>query len=446
MPGGLWRSVPKSGSVPSPAKRGFQAAASPLRSPGASFSRFPSDLVIHSRNCRPNADAYGREAVLQVMRMPNPEKPIIDFSYQYYLPYGTQLDNDLAKLNHGIDDTIDALADVRRSDGALPNGKVTVDSLSDPVKDMMKGQGATGPTGPSGPTGPAGVGATGPTGSAGATGATGPAGATGVAGATGPGGATGVAGSAGATGATGPTGVTGPAGATGPTGAASTVPGPTGSTGPAGATGPTGVAGAGVSWKGAWNSGTAYVLNDGVQYLGSSWIANASNTNKVPGTDVQWDLWVQKGATGATGPTGVTGGVGATGVTGITGLTGATGPTGVTGTVGATGATGPASAVVGINTQTGTTYTFVLADAGKIVEGNNASAQTYTVPVNASVAYPINTILYAVQYGAGQITLVPDTGVTLDAAGARLKTAQQYSMLMLYKRATNEWVVSGDAV
>lgn len=68
--------------------------------------------------------------------MPNPTKPEIDFSYtgwqqeQQNAPFpGTNLDADLAELKRGIDDTIDALADVRRSDGALRNGIVTRDSL-----------------------------------------------------------------------------------------------------------------------------------------------------------------------------------------------------------------------------------------------------------------------------------------------------------------------------
>ncbi|WP_352499819.1 collagen-like protein [Mesorhizobium sp. M0058] len=161
--------------------------------------------------------------------MPDPTKPVIDFSY-HYLPYGTQLDNDLAELVRSADETIDALADVRRADGALPNEKVTVDSLSPSVLALLRGDGPTGPTGPSGAAGPAG--ATGPTGITGATGF----GATGLTGATGAAGSTGVAGPTGITGATGPTGITGP---TGPTG----LTGPTGPTGLTGATGTTGPAG-----------------------------------------------------------------------------------------------------------------------------------------------------------------------------------------------------------
>ena len=44
-----------------------------------------------------------------------------------------------------------------------------------------------------------------------------------------------------------------------------------------------------------------------------------------------------------------------------------------------------------INTQTGTTYTFVLTDAGKLVTCDNAAAISVTVPPNSSVAFPTGT-------------------------------------------------------
>jgi hypothetical protein len=57
----------------------------------------------------------------------------------------------------------------------------------------------------------------------------------------------------------------------------------------------------GINWQGAWDNATAYVADDAVEYNGSSYIANTGNTNKVPGVDIEWDLWVEKGDTGATG-------------------------------------------------------------------------------------------------------------------------------------------------
>lgn len=97
------------------------------------------------------------------------------------------------------------------------------------------------------------------------------------------------------------------------------------------------------------------------------------------------------------------------------------------------------------NTQTGN-YTLVMADAGRVVEMNVASANTLTVPPNSSVAFPIGTIVEVHQYGLGQTIITPGSGVTLRSNGAKLKTAAQYATASLRKRAENEWVVSGDLV
>lgn len=95
-----------------------------------------------------------------------------------------------------------------------------------------------------------------------------------------------------------------------------------------------------------------------------------------------------------------------------------------------------------INTQTGS-YTLVLADQGKLVEMNVASANDLTVPPNASVAFPINTRIDIVQYGAGTTTIVPGSGVTIRSEGGALDMAAQYTAASLYKRGTNEWVLVG---
>lgn len=97
-----------------------------------------------------------------------------------------------------------------------------------------------------------------------------------------------------------------------------------------------------------------------------------------------------------------------------------------------------------INTQTGTTYTFVANDAGKVVEGNNASAITFTVPPNSSVAYAAGTWIDITQYGAGKVSIAAGAGVTIRSPGALLGTRVQYSGLTLVKRATDEWYLFGD--
>ena len=96
-----------------------------------------------------------------------------------------------------------------------------------------------------------------------------------------------------------------------------------------------------------------------------------------------------------------------------------------------------------INTQTGTTYTLVLADAGKLITLNNASPITLTVPTNATVAFATGTRIDLTQLGAGQVT-VAGAGVTFNSKGAKLKITGQYSAATLIKIATDTWVLIGD--
>jgi hypothetical protein len=96
------------------------------------------------------------------------------------------------------------------------------------------------------------------------------------------------------------------------------------------------------------------------------------------------------------------------------------------------------------NAQTDTTYTLVLTDAGKMVTMTNASANTLTVPPNSSVAFPINTRLDIIQYGAGQTTIAAGAGVTIFSSGSKLKLSGQYSGASLWKKAENTWVLVGD--
>ena len=92
----------------------------------------------------------------------------------------------------------------------------------------------------------------------------------------------------------------------------------------------------------------------------------------------------------------------------------------------------------------GTSYTLVLADLNRLVEMEDGSANNLTIPPNSSVAFPVGSIIYISQLGAGQTTVVPGSGVTLRSSGGKTKLAAQYAMGRLIKRGTNEWYLSGD--
>lgn len=103
---------------------------------------------------------------------------------------------------------------------------------------------------------------------------------------------------------------------------------------------------------------------------------------------------------------------------------------------------------VALNNQTGTTYTLVLADAGKVVQMANAAANTVTIPPNASVAYPVGTVIGVAQTGAGATSVAPGTGVTLTwnngVAGSGVKALTgQHADVTLFKIATDSWRMSG---
>lgn len=102
-----------------------------------------------------------------------------------------------------------------------------------------------------------------------------------------------------------------------------------------------------------------------------------------------------------------------------------------------------------LNAQTGTTYTFVLTDNGRLVTASNASAQTYSIPTNASVAFPIGTQINIIQIGAGQVTInaVTSGTTTISSTGATAtapKLRAQYSSATCIKAATDLWYVIGD--
>jgi hypothetical protein len=97
------------------------------------------------------------------------------------------------------------------------------------------------------------------------------------------------------------------------------------------------------------------------------------------------------------------------------------------------------------NRQTAS-YTLVLADADKLVEMNVATANNLTIPLNSSVAFATGTQILLAQYGAGQTTIVPTSGVTVRSNGAKLKLNVQYSGATLIKIAENEWYLFGDIV
>jgi len=87
-------------------------------------------------------------------------------------------------------------------------------------------------------------------------------------------------------------------------------------------------------------------------------------------------------------------------------------------------------------------YTFVLSDASTLVQMNGAYA--FTVPLNATVAYPIGTQIHLIALTTG-VTVAFTAGITSYATpGAKIRAAG--SMATLIKLNTDTWVLAGDLI
>ena len=100
-------------------------------------------------------------------------------------------------------------------------------------------------------------------------------------------------------------------------------------------------------------------------------------------------------------------------------------------------------APLAINAQTGTTYTFVAADAGKLVTSTNGSAQTITIPPNSSVAFATGTQIIVQNIGSANATLAQGSGVTIQSKDSNKEIDGQYAAATCIKTATDTWSLIG---
>jgi len=105
---------------------------------------------------------------------------------------------------------------------------------------------------------------------------------------------------------------------------------------------------------------------------------------------------------------------------------------------------------VSYTTKTGS-YTLGSAELSTVEAGsqlemimNSASGLTLTIPANSAQAFSVGRRISWLQYGAGQLTIAPDTGVTMRSPNSANKSYAQYSMGWIEKIGTNEWVLGGD--
>jgi hypothetical protein len=74
--------------------------------------------------------------------------------------------------------------------------------------------------------------------------------------------------------------------------------------------------------------------------------------------------------------------------------------------------------IAGINTQTGTTYTVLATDMGKLVTFNNAGAVAVTLPQAGTAGFEANKGFNVLNLGAGVVTVTPTTS-TINAGATK---------------------------
>lgn len=92
-----------------------------------------------------------------------------------------------------------------------------------------------------------------------------------------------------------------------------------------------------------------------------------------------------------------------------------------------------------INAQTGTTYTLLSTDNGKIVKLTNASAITVTVPAGLTIGFSCQIV----QGGAGDVTLSASS-TTINSYGSLLTLAGQYASASIFSDATDVFLLAGN--
>jgi hypothetical protein len=98
------------------------------------------------------------------------------------------------------------------------------------------------------------------------------------------------------------------------------------------------------------------------------------------------------------------------------------------------------------NSQNGN-YTLVLTDAGKHIL-QSGSASTTTIPANASVAFPIGSVVTVLNNTAGDISIAitTDIMVLVGTTTTGTRTLARAGLATILKYNTTNWIISGSGL
>jgi hypothetical protein len=99
---------------------------------------------------------------------------------------------------------------------------------------------------------------------------------------------------------------------------------------------------------------------------------------------------------------------------------------------------------VPLNTQNAN-YTLVLSDAGKTILSTSTGGFTWTIPANASVAFPVGTAVTFINdtNGSNTIAITTDTLRLAGTSSTGSRTLGAIGMATAVKVTSTEWIISG---
>jgi hypothetical protein len=109
-------------------------------------------------------------------------------------------------------------------------------------------------------------------------------------------------------------------------------------------------------------------------------------------------------------------------------------------------ATVPTNLIKYATSESGTTYTIQSSDIYKLKEFTSSSAITVTIPSDPTdTTFPIGSSIEIRQMGTGRIQFdIASPAIGLVSTDHYTKTRTQYSSVVLEKRASNAWILTGD--
>jgi hypothetical protein len=94
-------------------------------------------------------------------------------------------------------------------------------------------------------------------------------------------------------------------------------------------------------------------------------------------------------------------------------------------------------------------YTTVLADSGKCIyhPTTDANARTFTIAANASVAYPIGTVIQFVNMTSQVVTIANNDTMYLAGAGTTgNRSLAIYGVANAMKMTSTTWIITGSGL